>query len=194
MLERYRYVIFSLTILAIVSGIVALLLNRSTPVVITIIPPPPTGTPTPTNTPGPLHIYVTGAVANPLKVYELPPGSRVQDAIGAAGGPLPNADMMRVNLAQVMRDGDQIDVPTLTANTGRAGSNDSTATPNGPIHINTATLEDLQRLPGVGPVLAKQIIDYRTEHGPFKSMADLDDVPGIGPAKLKEWEGKIAFD
>jgi competence protein ComEA len=65
MLERYRYVIFGLTILAIVSGIVALLLNRPTPVTITIIPPVPTGTPPPTATPGPLHIYVTGAVVNP---------------------------------------------------------------------------------------------------------------------------------
>jgi competence protein ComEA len=194
MLERYRYVIFGLTILAIISGIVALLLNRPTPVTITIIPPAPTGTPPPTSTPGPLHIYVTGAVVNPLKVYILPPGSRVQDAITAAGGPLPDADMTRVNLAQVMRDGDQIDVPTLNVNTGRAKGSEATATPNGPVHINTATVEDLERLPGVGPVLAKQIIDYRNEHGPFKSMADLDDVPGIGPAKLKEWEGKIAFD
>jgi competence protein ComEA len=193
MLERYRYVIFGLTMIAIISGVVALLTNRPTPVAITIIPPLPTATPPPSATPGPLHIYVTGAVVNPLKVYDLPPGSRVQDAINAAGGALTNADLARVNLAQVMRDGDQIHVPEVNTDRAKSGA-DGTATPNGPVHINTATAEELQRLPGVGPALAKSIIDYRDQHGPFKRMSDLDDVPGVGPARLKDWEGKIAFD
>jgi competence protein ComEA len=119
----------------------------------------------------------------------------VQDVITAAGGASSNADMVRVNIAQIVRDGDQIHVPTQIAATPRPGaSNVPLATPNGPIHINTATSEDLQRLPGVGPALAQAIIAYREANGPFKSMEDLDKVSGIGPARLQEWEGKIAFD
>ena len=194
MFERFRHIIFGLTIVAIGSGIIALLAFRPAPTVITIIPPGPTATPSPTATPGPLEVYVTGAVVRPLKVYELPPGSRVQDAISAAGGVNPDADMARVNLAQTLHDGDQVNVPSINASTDRGKGSDSTATPNGPIHINTATADDLQRLPGVGPALAQKIIEYRTQHGPFKSMADLDDVPGIGPTRLKDWEGKIVFD
>ncbi len=196
MFERYRHIIFGLIIVAIGSGIAALLLYRPAPTVITIIPPAPTTTPLPTATPGPLHIYVTGAVANPMKVYVLPPGSRVQDAISAAGGASDNADLVGVNLAQTLRDGDQVHVPELSASSSRSkvGVAETTATPNGPVHINTANSDELQRLPGVGPAMAQKIIDYRNQYGPFRSMADLDNVPGIGPAKLKDWEGKIAFD
>ncbi len=199
MLERYKTVIFAVVIVAIASGIVALLTYRPAPTVITIIPPAPTDTPAPTGTPGPLRVYVTGAVARPQKVYEVAPGSRVQDAITAAGGAMPDADLAKLNLARTLRDGEQIEVPRLASSTGgdtqaAGGSVKATETPGGPVRINTATAEELQRLPGVGPALAQRIIDYRNEHGPFSSMADLDDVPGIGPTKVKEWEGLIVFD
>jgi competence protein ComEA len=195
MLERYKNIIFAAVIIVIVAGIVALLTYRPAPTVITIIPPAATGTPLPTSTPGPVHVYITGAVAKPGTTHDLPAGSRVQDVITAAGGASSNADMVRVNIAQVVRDGDQIHVPTQIVATPKPGaSNVPLATPNGPIHINTATEEELQQLPGVGPALAKEIAAYRKENGPFKSMEDLDKVPGIGPARLKEWEGKIAFD
>ena len=198
MLERYRLVIFAAVIVAIASGIVALLTYRPAPTVITIVPPAPTVTPAPTGTPGPLRVYVTGAVARPQKVYEVAPGSRVQDAITAAGGAMPDADLAKINLARTLRDGEQIEVPRLVSSTGgglaAGGPVKATETPGGPVRINTATAEELQRLPGVGPAMAQRIIDYRNEHGPFGSMADLDDVPGIGPAKVKEWEGLITFD
>jgi competence protein ComEA len=190
MLERYKNVIFAAVIIAIASGIVTLLTNRPTPVTITIIPPGPTATPPP------IRVYVTGAVANP-QMYTLPPGSRWQDAIDAAGGAAQNADLQRINLAQFVHDGDKVEVPA--ANPNAATSNTSkTAVPaagtNFPIHINTATLEELQLLPGVGPAMAQRIIDYRNANGPFKSMGDLDRVSGIGPSRIKEWEGKIVFD
>jgi competence protein ComEA len=190
MLERYKNIIFAVVIIAIAGGIVALLTNRPAPVVITIIPPGPTATPPP------MRVYVTGAVANP-QMYTLPPGSRWQDAIDAAGGATQNADLQRINLAQFVHDGDKIEVPVASANTG-GGSSSKTAVPaagpNFPIHINTATLEELQQLPGVGPAMAQRIIDYRNANGPFKSMGDLDRVSGIGPSRIKEWEGKIVFD
>lgn len=198
MLEKYRNVIFAAVIIAIASGIIALLTYRPAPVTITIIPPGPTPTALP------LRVYVTGAVKNPQRTYTIPPGSRIQDAIDAAGGSLPNADLVRINLAQVLRDGDQVNVPAsvvaadgptaqaLSAPSGTAAP--ETKATSGPIHINRATLEELEQLPGVGPSLAKNIIDYRNSHGPFQSLADLDQVPGIGESKLKQIADYVVFD
>jgi competence protein ComEA len=135
-------------------------------------------------------IYVTGEVQNPESVVTLAAGSRVQDAIQAAGGTTDNADLERVNLTQILNDGDLVYVPPLI------GDGIQTPTPNHAplVHINSATLEELDTLPGVGPALAQAIIDYRTEHGPFTSLADLDNVDGVGPAKLEDWQTLIMFD
>jgi competence protein ComEA len=134
-------------------------------------------------------VYVTGAVAQPQTTLALPSGSRVVDAIDAAGGPSANADLERINLAAVLRDGDQVHVPllgeTLTLPTANAA---------GIIGINTATAEELETLPGVGPTLAQRIIDFRQQTGPFTSMEDLDLVSGVGPTLLEELEGLIEFD
>src|SRR5258706_9825980 len=116
MLKRYRTLIFVVVIIAIASGIVALLTYRPAPVVITINPPGPT------TTPQPIRVYITGAVVKPLTTYPLPAGSRVQDAIAAAGGAKPDADLVRINLAQVLHDGDQINVPSVVAANGTADS------------------------------------------------------------------------
>lgn len=214
MLERYKTIIFAAVILAIGAGVVALLTYRPAPVVITIIPPGPTSTPLP------IRVYIVGAVDSP-DTYPLPAGSRVQDAIKAAGGAKADADLNSINLAQLLHDGDKVSVPLLAAaNTqpSTSGSTTSTTTVQTSntttltsdttpapaksksgkgetiVHINTATLEELQALPGVGPSLAQKIIDYRTAHGPFKSMDDINNVPGVGPSKVKEWANLIAFD
>jgi competence protein ComEA len=143
-----------------------------------------------TSTPGVNVIYVTGEVQNPESVVTLAAGSRVQDAIQAAGGTTDNADLERVNLTQILNDGDLVYVPPLI------GDEIQTPTPNHAplVHINSATLQELDTLPGVGPALAQAIIDYRTEHGPFTSLADLDNVDGVGPAKLEDWQTLIVFD
>src|ERR1700694_3910509 len=107
-LERFRNVIFAAVALLILSGIAVLLTYRPPATQITIIPPAPTLTPPPSGTPGPMKIYVTGAVADPFTVYVLPPGSRVEDAVNAAGGTTDDADMSRVNLAAALHDGDQV--------------------------------------------------------------------------------------
>ena len=129
-------------------------------------------------------VHVVGAVANP-GLYRLDEGSRIDDAIRKAGGATPKAALDLVNLAAPVADGQQVLVPRK----GQAGA--AGAAPDGPagagqrIHLNTATLEQLDSLPGVGPVTAQGILDYRTEHGAFQSVDELDAVPGIGPARLE---------
>jgi competence protein ComEA len=128
---------------------------------------------------------VSGAV-NQSGVYSLPPDSIVQDAITAAGGTAADADLNRVNLAQVLHDGDQIHVPRIgevptSAPVDSDGGNDPVV-PSGPININTATQAEFESLPGIGPAIAQRIIDYRETNGPFTSIDQLQNVSGIGPA------------
>jgi competence protein ComEA len=186
---RTTILAFVIVALAIVGGAILLLATRPEPVNITIHPPIPTATLGATGTPAPITVYVSGAVAQPDTLITLPPGSRVQDAIEAAGGVTDNAEMASVNLAQILRDGDQIFVPEIGVET-------VLPTPGGGgiVNVNSATLEELDTLPGVGPSLAQAIIDYREANGPFADMAALDEVSGIGPGLLEELEGLVAFD
>ena len=131
-------------------------------------------------------VHVVGAVRRP-GLYELAEGSRIDEAIRKAGGPKPKAALELVNLAAPIADGQQILVPSrgdVTAASGAVGSAQSLPTPK--VHLNTATLEQLDALPGVGPVTAQKILDYRTEHGSFQSVEELDAVSGIGPARLEQ--------
>ncbi len=127
-----------------------------------------------------LTVHVGGWVANPGLV-ELLQGARVADAIAAAGGTLPGAAIDALNLAAALVDGEQVIVP------GPAGSDSTEAAAGeggGPIHLNRATAAELDELPGIGPVIAQRIVDYRETKGPFETVEDLLDVPGIGEAKL----------
>lgn len=165
-----------------------LLLTRPQPVTIQVQPPLPTGTPAPAPTAGPLTAYVTGAVARPGALVTLPAGSRVADALEAAGGLLADADRDRVNLAQVVRDGDQIHVP-------RQGESAALPTPaGGLVRINHASLEELSTLPGIGPALAGRIVAYREANGPFEDLDALNTVSGIGPALLEQLAALVVFD
>lgn len=130
-------------------------------------------------------VHVVGAVARP-GLYELPEGSRVDDAIEKAGGPTEDAALANVNLAAPVGDGQQI---VIAANgevgppTMHVGSETGAS---GLVRLNSATLAELETLPGIGPVTAQKILDYREQRGGFTSIDELDAVPGIGPARLEQ--------
>jgi competence protein ComEA len=137
-----------------------------------------------------LVVHVVGAVRRP-GLYRLAQGSRVADALARAGGATRKAQVELVNLAAPIADGEQIVVPRRGALAAGAVGAAGTG-PVGPVHLSTATLEQLDGLPGVGPVTAQKILDYRREHGAFGSVDELDAVPGIGPARLDELRGLVA--
>ncbi|MCY3833450.1 MAG: ComEA family DNA-binding protein [Chloroflexi bacterium] len=185
-------VIFLALATLIALGGVALLLSRPEPIHITIMPPEPTATPAPTATPRPILIYVTGEVTRPGTTHLLPNGSRVSDALAAAGGFTELANKTLVNLAGLLRDGDHVHVPSSEPR----NVDIDLPTPSGGalVRINSATQEELETLPRIGPVAASRIIQYREQVSPFASLADLDEVPGIGPATLEGLRELIAFD
>jgi competence protein ComEA len=132
-----------------------------------------------------LVVHVVGAVRRP-GLYRLTDGSRVADAVARAGGAEPKADLAAVNLAAPLADGSQIVVPRAASNA--AGVPVESAGPSVPakVSLGSATLEQLDALPGVGPVTAQRILDHRASHGPFRSVDDLDAVSGIGPARVEQ--------
>jgi competence protein ComEA len=132
----------------------------------------------------PALVHVAGAVVAP-GVYELAPGSRIRDAIVAAGGPTPDADANAINLAATVADGSRVYVPIVGEVVPSVAPGDPTSPPDGPVDVNRATAEELDRLPGVGPSTAAAIVTERERNGPFVAVDDLDRVPGIGPAKLE---------
>ncbi len=137
-----------------------------------------------------LIIDVTGEVVSP-GVYELPAGSRVIDAIRAAGGAKAKAALSELNLARVIKDGEQIYVDPIYTAGSRTRAGSKAAAPRGPININRASASDLDSLDGIGPVIAKRIIAYRTTNGPFSAPEDLLKVSGIGDAKFAQFKEKI---
>ena len=152
---------------------------------------------------GQIVVDVDGAVAHP-GLYKLPPDSRVQAALAAAGGLSPQADVHRINRAAKLHDGQKLYVlsqgesaPPLAASNGQGCEGQSCTSADGAdagsdaegqglVNINTANATQLTQLPGIGPAIAQKIIDYRTANGPFTSVDDLTKVPGIGAAKLAQ--------
>lgn len=137
---------------------------------------------TTTTAPAVLVVHAAGAVLRP-GVYRVQPGARVVDVIDAAGGPAPDADVNRLNLAALVTDGSQVYLPRVGEAVPLPVGAAATA-PAGPLNLNTATIEQLDALPGIGPATAKAIIAERDRRGRFRAVDDLLDVRGIGPAKL----------
>jgi competence protein ComEA len=143
---------------------------------------------------GAVVVHVAGAVASP-GLYRLGGDARVADALDAAGGPAPDAELDAVNLAAKVADGERVYVPrkgeapplAVAGGAGGAGG----GAPAGPLDLNTATAEQLEALPGVGPATAEAILAYRQEKGRFRSVDELLEVRGIGEAKLGALRSKV---
>jgi competence protein ComEA len=172
-LKSWWVIAFSVVLTLLAAGTLLLVSRSPRGTAIQLSPPP---------TPAPLVVHVAGAVATP-GVYQLPPGSRVQDAIAAAGGFLPEADRQVLNLAATLKDGQMVRAPLQSESS--AAHSTQVESPSGfgaasILNINTATAEELEALPKIGPVLAQRIIDYRQANGPFTSLEELLEVAGIG--------------
>jgi competence protein ComEA len=151
--------------------------------------------PAPAPAPSPVVVDVAGRVRRP-GLYRLPAGSRVDDAVRAAGGPLAGVDLSSLNLAARLVDGQQILVGAAggVGPAGQPGPDPGgglSGGPAAPVELNSATLDQLETLPGVGPVLGQHILDWREQHGQFTSVDQLQDVSGIGPAKFAALAGLV---
>lgn len=197
-------------IVAVLVTVFTVVRDKPPPVMSANLPPVQmvsSGSPTPSGAPAPAQpvvVSVVGLVHKPGLVT-LDPGARIADALGAAGGALDGADLLGLNMARRVADGEQIIVGiapapgeptamgssvaadhTATASTGAKAPADGAAAPGAVVDLNTATVEQLDTLPGIGPVTASAIVAWRDANGPFSSVEQLGDVDGIGPARLEK--------
>jgi competence protein ComEA len=150
----------------------------------------------PPPTPLPLTVHVTGAVASP-GVFHLPVGSRVQDALSAAGWYSAEANEQALNLAALIEDGQRLYVPVRSQPAGVGSETEHptfVAGQSARININSASTVELEALPGIGPALAARIVAFREENGPFPAIEDLVKVPGIGPVKFNGMKHLVSVD
>jgi competence protein ComEA len=192
-IDRHRLPLTALLVVMLVLGVAVWLARLPVR--------PPIAVPTPAAAARIVTVHVVGAVARP-GLYELPQGGRIADALEQAGGPLPSADVARLNLALRVRDGQQVVVPALATATPSAASGGRPADapdrraerpptphPGAPVNLNRATQAELEALPGVGPVTARRILDHRERQGPFQSPDELRQsrlVSGATWDRIKE--------
>jgi len=196
---RYRGAIILCSALSlIVGGVVGYFTPRPqirSPIVVST--PIPTSTLLPAPTPAPMRVHVSGAVRQPA-VYRLSPGSIVQDAVDAAGGPAADADLERINLAVELRDQQQVYVPRKGEAEPQppiSGGESGGEEPAGAlVNVNTATAAELETLPRIGPAMAQRIAEYREANGPFAAIEDIQNVPGIGPATFEGLKDLITVE
>ncbi|HTX91884.1 MAG TPA: ComEA family DNA-binding protein [Anaerolineales bacterium] len=171
-MKTYLNIAYGVLIGLLAGGIIWLATSRPRGEAVVLLPTPTLGTVT---------VYITGAVATP-GVYVLPEESRLDAAIKAAGGFVPGAEQESINLAQPLKDGQQVNVPGIV---------DTSHVNAGRVNINSATVTELDTLPGIGPTTAQSIVDYRLENGPFLTIQDIENVPGVGPATYADIQDYI---
>ena len=184
-LQRKSLLVLALVIIASSSFLVL----RGTSQEVVQVAPPEIEMPTVTTH---LMVDVAGAVLKP-GVYALPMNARVIDAITAAGNVLKGADVSDINLARILKDGEQVYVypPSRSGGSARSSVRNAPSRSSGPVVLNRASAKDLEALDGIGPVLAARIIAYRNANGPFVTLEGLLEVSGIGPAKFAQFKEKI---
>ncbi|MCS7233140.1 MAG: helix-hairpin-helix domain-containing protein [Synergistetes bacterium] len=146
------------------------------------------------SSPSTIYVQVYGAIKNP-GVYKVKKGTRLFEVVNMAGGPSPEADIRSVNLAKVVEDGEKIFIPKIGEVLGSSSTRDEGAQGKASklVNVNKATVEELERLPGIGKTMAKRIVEYREKNGPFKEPSDLLKVKGIGEKKLEKIRSMITF-
>jgi competence protein ComEA len=195
LLQRRRLLLVAAGSLALILLAGRFVLSAGTTTVAPL-PPPPTENAGVTGLPAArVVVDVVGAVRRP-GLYRLEQGSRIADAVARAGGATQRADLAMINLAAPLADGEQVVVPRRgapgAAPGGGAAGPAATGMPTGPVHLSSATLDQLDSLPGIGPVTAQKILDYRAKHGAFSSVDELDAVPGIGPSRMDQLRDLVA--
>ena len=193
LLQRRRLLLAAAGSLALILLAGRFVLGAGTTTVAPLPPPPPQGAGVTGLPAARVVVDVVGAVRRP-GLYRLEQGSRIADAVARAGGATGKADLAQVNLAAPLADGEQVVVPKRGA-AGAAGASvgpGGTGAATGPVHLSTATLDQLDSLPGIGPVTAQKILDYRAKHGAFSSVDELDAVPGIGPSRMDQLRDLVA--
>jgi competence protein ComEA len=195
--QRKKLVMSVLVGVGLVGGALTMRPPPVEPLLLEAPTPAPSVTAAPSPTAEPLVVFVSGAVIAP-GIYTLPPGSRVVDALQAAGGPAGGAAVERLNQATRLTDGMQIHMPAE----GEAGvapavavsGGAAAASAAGPVSLNQADAAMLEGLPGIGPSLAARVIEYREANGPFQSVEQLLEVKGIGPAILEKIRDLVVVD
>ncbi len=197
-IERNRGFVLVVLINLAVVGAVFFSFQRTAPTSVQILTPEPApaSASEPTPTQAPLRVHVAGAVLR-ADVYRLAPGTIIQDAIRAAGGVTSEADLDQINLAQELRDQQRVYVPRVGQTNAPPPVTEGESLPSGDanptatVDLNTATVEELETLPGIGPGLAQRIVDCRVANGPFSAIEEIKTVDGIGDATFETIKGRI---
>lgn len=192
MLDGGRMKAWQILLLGVLFGLIAAGL-------ILLIASPPKGEPIlllPVPTSQPLVVDISGEINQP-GIYQLPPGSRLKDAVEISGGITSQADLSTLNLAAPLKDGQKVEIPARKSVNQAAGFSPSAqpiSTGSGLININTARVEELEQLPGIGAVKANAIIAYRNEHGRFSAIHEIQNVTGIGSALFEQIQNLICVE
>jgi competence protein ComEA len=188
-MKKFWGIAFGVTCGLLGAGILLLAVTRPRGDPIKLIPPP---------SPAPIIVHVAGAVNEP-GVHTLPNGSRVKDAVERSGGLADDADSDLINLAKPLKDGEQIWVPAedpvkvIDVSDELTTKGDQKNQPAQRININSASQADLETLPGIGPVIAQAIIQFRLENGPFEALNEIQSVSGIGPVTFEKIQSLITI-